>query len=74
MEATEAIITLALAQEHAERSRNRAPGEPKSSLGPKLALFRLWLSPGPSLGSLSVLTLLHLDPGWYTLAFHQPLS
>lgn len=60
MEATEAIITLALAQEHAERSRNGAPGEPKTSLRPKLAPFRLRLSPGPSLGSLSVLALLHL--------------
>lgn len=37
MEATEAIITLALAQEHAERSGNGAPGEPKSSRRAKLA-------------------------------------
>lgn len=37
METTEAIITPALAQGHAGRSGNRAPGEPESSRRPELA-------------------------------------
>lgn len=41
MEATEAIITPALAQEPAERSGNGAPGEPGGSRSPKLAAITL---------------------------------
>lgn len=37
METIEAIITPALAQGHAGRSGNRAPGEPESSRRPELA-------------------------------------
>lgn len=62
MEGTEAVITPALAQEHAERSRSRAPGEPKSSRGPKLAAALCAESPRSSPGALALLAPLHLRP------------